>query len=302
MIWLPIVGIYADIDVYASIVAYADLLQQRGKAVRTYIPFAPNYSVPQELRAREWEQTQFDLQPEDEAIILDISIPDIINKMVPTEQILELIDHHPGYEEYWQQRLGERAIIKKIGAVATEVFEWWGECWDYAKMSPQVAKLLLSAILDNTLNFTATITTDHDHRAARKLAEIAGTSVEAFSEWYFAKVSEQILDDPGAAILEDCKMIEIPTIPGKVAFGQLTIWDAKELQKRPDEIAAAMSGRSENWIVNIRCLSENKNYVLLKMQNLETILAKIPELKLAGKWWTTDKVYLRKQLIAKLLG
>jgi len=36
MIWLPVVGNYADIDVYASIIAYADLLNQRGKPAKTY--------------------------------------------------------------------------------------------------------------------------------------------------------------------------------------------------------------------------------------------------------------------------
>ena len=298
MIWIPVVGIYADIDVYASVVAYADLLKQRGEEVKTYIPFAPNYSVPEELRAPEWEQAEFGLRPGDGAIILDISIPEIINRRVPTEQILELIDHHPGYEEYWQEQIGEREMIEKIGAVATIVFEKWGE----AEMLPRTAKLLMSAILDNTLNFTATNTTERDREAARKLAEIAGTTVEDFTKWYFAKVSEQILANPGGALLEDCKVIRVPAVPGEVAFGQLTIWDAEDLKKQPERIAEAMANKSKNWIVNIRCISENKNYILMEMENLEGVLEKLPELKQEEKWWTTDKVYLRKQLIGMMQG
>lgn len=145
MIWLPVVGEYADIDVYASIIAYTELLNQRGKAAKSYIPFAPNLSVPPELRLPEYENTDFNLQPNDKAIILDVSVPEAINRLIPDNQILEIIDHHPGYEDYWHERIGNKAIIEKIGAVATSIFEWWGECWNYNKMSPEIAKLLLGA-------------------------------------------------------------------------------------------------------------------------------------------------------------
>lgn len=70
MIWLPVVGDYVDIDAYASIIAYANLLNQRGKNAKTYIPIKPNYSVPEELRLPEYENSDFILQSDDQAIIL----------------------------------------------------------------------------------------------------------------------------------------------------------------------------------------------------------------------------------------
>lgn len=113
MIWLPIVGDYVEIDAYASILAYTDLLNQRGKPAKSYIPHTPNYSVPDELRIQELENPNFTLKPDDGVIILDVSVPEPINKLVPTSQILELIDHHPGYEEYWHAKIGNKAIIEK---------------------------------------------------------------------------------------------------------------------------------------------------------------------------------------------
>lgn len=83
MIWLPIVGNYCEIDAYASILAYADLLNQRHKPAKTYIPFTPNYSVPTELRIKDLENTHFDMRPDDQAIILDVSVPEAINRLVP---------------------------------------------------------------------------------------------------------------------------------------------------------------------------------------------------------------------------
>lgn len=145
MIWLPIVGNYADIDVYASILAYENLLNQRGKPAQNYIPVAPNYSVPPDLRIPELEHKTFDFNPTaDQVIILDISKPELIYKFANDEQILEVIDHHPGYEEYWQEHIGKRAIIEPIGAVATSIFEWWVNVGIIAKCLPKSPNFCLA--------------------------------------------------------------------------------------------------------------------------------------------------------------
>lgn len=302
MIWLPVVGDYADIDVYASIIAYADLLNQRGKTAETYIPVAPNYSVPENLRLPEQENAIFDLQPEDEAIILDISIPEEINRLVPDKQILEIIDHHPGYEKYWRERIGDKAVIEKIGAVATSIFEWWGECWDYDKMSPEIAKLLLAAILDNTLNFNASITTDRDHAAAEKLATIIDTTVEDFAAWYFTKVSQTVIADLQNSLLQDCKTATLPTDQSTFTFCQLTLWDVQSVIKQPEKIAEILTGKDSAWLVNILCISERRNYILTSSTQLAEYFADLLSLKSQGSWLVSDQLFLRKEILGKMLG
>lgn len=301
MIWLPVVGDYADIDVYASIIAYADLLNQRGKPAKTYIPIAPNCSVPDVLRMPEWENGTFDFHPNDEAIILDVSVPAAINRLVPDNQILELIDHHPGYEEYWHERIGDKAIIEKLGAVATSVFEWWGECWDYTKMSPEIAKLLLGAILDNTLNFNAAITTERDHRAAEKLAGIIGTNLDDFTSWYFSTVSKAILSDLEHALSNDCKMIKSPIDGSKIAFGQLTLWEAQDIARQRDSIIQIMNQQSSLWIVNVICIVQKKNYIIANSSEIATYLTKILDLKTIDDWLVSGQLYLRKEIIGKII-
>lgn len=301
MIWLPVVGDYADIDVYASIIAYADLLNQRGKPAKTYIPIAPNYSVPDVLRMPEWENDTFDFRSNDEAIILDVSVPAAINRLVPDSQILELIDHHPGYEDYWHARIGDKAIIEKLGAVATSVFEWWGECWDYTKMSPEIAKLLLGAILDNTLNFNAEITTERDHRAAEKLAGIIGANLDDFTSWYFSTVSKTILSDLGHALLNDCKIIKSPIDESKVAFGQLTLWEVQDIARQRDSIIQIMNQQSSLWIVSIICIAQKKNYIIANSPEIATYLTKILDLKTIDDWLVSGQLYLRKEIIGKMM-
>ncbi len=301
MIWLPVVGSYADVDVYASIVAYADLLNQRGKIARAYIPpGTPNYSVPEVLRQREYEGSKFDLRPDDEVIILDVSVPRVITRLVPEQQILELIDHHPGYEEYWQERLGDKVIIEKIGAVATLVFERWGECWDYEKMSLEIAKLLLAAILDNTLYFNAAVSMERDRAAAEKMAEIIGMTVEDFAKWYFSEVSKAVTNDLENSLLLDCKTVDLPSGIG-LKFGQLTIWDVKELLPQRAKIAKIMASAGADWVVNIICLAERKNYLLTSSKNWDRYITELLEAKSEDEWLATDRLYLRKEIIGRML-
>lgn len=302
MIWLPVVGNYADIDVYASIIAYADLLNQRGKPAKTYIPTAPNYSVPEVLRLPEWENNVFNFRPNDQAIILDISIPEEIAKFAPDDQILELIDHHPGYEEYWRKRISDKAIIEKIGAVATSIFEWWGECWDYDKMTPQIAKLLLGAILDNTLNFNAKIATERDHKAAKKLAQIAGVGLADFTAWYFTAVSKTIASNLENSLLQDCKTVTLPADQSKFAFYQLTLWDTDEIINSTNKILQIAGKKRSDFLVSIINISARQNFLLTNSKALAKYFIDLLNLKNQGNWLVSDQLYLRKEIIAKMLG
>lgn len=302
MIILPVVGNYADIDVYASIIAYADLLNQRQKAARTYIPIPPNYSVPDNLRIKEMEGKEFNLQPDDQVIILDLSDPDTIHKFVSDNQILELIDHHPGYEDYWHERLGDRAIIEKIGAVATSIFEWWGECWNYHKMSPRIAKLLLGAILDNTTNFYAEINTERDRAAAEKLSKMIGTSLDDFTKTYFNDVKEQVMKDLSKALLQDIKITKgLPSANDSFAFGQLTLWDAKDIVKDRQKIIDIMSPKHQYWLANIISIADDKNYLLSNSDStLEAFKKVLDGNSMDNGTFVTSKVHLRKEILAKL--
>lgn len=300
MIWLPIIGNYTEIDAYASAIAYADLLNQRGKPAKTYILNPPNYSVPEALRIKTSENTAFDFQPTDQAIILDISIPEVIHQYIPNNQILELIDHHPGFEDYWQRELGDRAIIESIGAVATSIFEWWGECWDYHKMSPAIAKLLLAAILDNTLNFNADITTERDRTAANQLAKIASTTITEFAQWYFSTVSTTILAAPENALINDIKLAELPSSSTKFAFGQLTVWDAESLFDQLPAIRDIMGQQNSTWLLSILSITDKCNYFLTNSQALAEYFTQLLALQPQDDFYISSHLILRKEIMRKI--
>lgn len=301
MIYVATPGRYTEIDGYASCLAYADLLNQRSKTARTYLAAEPNYSVPGYLRIRELENFSLNFKSDDEAIILDISIPEVINQYFPDDQILEIIDHHPGFESYWRERIGDKAIIEKIGAVATSIYEWWGECWDYAKMSPAIARLSLAAILDNTLNFNAVITTNRDRVAADHLAKLAGTTVTDFATEYFSSVSQTITDNLAKSIQNDHKPFHIPKLNLNIECAQLTLWDGKSLQGRTAEIYHEMNNLGKDWLCSVLSISDQSNYILTNNSDVANYLTRVLGLQLRGDWFVSSRLWLRKEIFTKLL-
>ena len=302
MIWLPIIGRYTEIDAYASALAYAELLNQRSKPATVYLKNQPNYSVPESLRIPRLENFKLNFQSDDQAIILDISIPEVIHEFCPDDRILELIDHHPGHEDYWRNALGDRAIIEPIGAVATSIFEWWGECWDYAKMAPEIAKLLLAAIFDNTLDFNAEITTERDRVAAQDLAEIAQVSVGDFAEWYFSEVSNKVLASPEDALINDTKIVVIPSTQEKFVFGQLTVWSIKRIHEKLPEIRSIMDAKYQNWLLSIIDISAGQNLILTNSQELGDYFTKLLGLSTTVEGYLTQNLLLRKEIMKRMVS
>lgn len=43
-----------------------------------------------------------------------MSDPEKISNFAPLDQIVEIYDHHSGFESYWEERLGKKAKIELI--------------------------------------------------------------------------------------------------------------------------------------------------------------------------------------------
>src|SRR5882672_5061644 len=97
---------YADIDAYAGCVAYAELLQKQGQPAQAIIEAVFNQSIP--ALVREWPtslQTAYTPSDDDTFTLIDVSEPEYFESFVNLDRINEVIDHHPGFEQYWQQRI-----------------------------------------------------------------------------------------------------------------------------------------------------------------------------------------------------
>ena len=264
MLVLTVGNSYVDIDGYASCIAYRELLKMRGEEAMFVTDSLFNYSITNSLLESSYIKDDYTVSEEDTFIVLDLSNKEYFPRFVKEEKIVELIDHHRGFEEYWNSKLGDRAIIESIGAVATIIVEKYEQYNMFQKMDKKIALLLMAAILDNTLNFTADITSDRDIRAYKRLQELTGEI--DYADIYFKESQEAILNNIEEAIVNDIKyQKENDKLPRII--GQLTIWDINDLNH--SIIRQIMNNKGSNWIINIISLKDNISYIMCSSYTIE---------------------------------
>ncbi len=299
MIVLTVGKNYIDIDGYASAIAYRELLKMNNKEAVFVSDAKLNYSVTNSLKELPFSIDSYEVSKTDPIIILDLSNKAFFPTFVNETNIIEIIDHHPGYEEYWIDKLGNNAIIKPIGAVATIIVKKYEAAGLLSSINPDIAKLLMAAILDNTLNFTAKITTVDDIKAYQKLANI--TNEHGFQAVYFSECQKFIESDLTSSIANDIKIDHISNLLPEV-FGQLTIWDASQLLLKKTIIDNIMNTYGNEWILNIISLEDNASYILcsdeLDKERIKTLLGCEDK----NEYLVIKPAMLRKEIMKKAIN
>lgn len=289
---------YADIDAYAGCAAYAELLQKQGHAARAVIEAVPNQSIP--TIVRDWPTdiaTTYTPSDQDTFILVDVSEPVFFEKFVNPERIEEVIDHHPGLETYWQERIGNGAIIEHVGAACTQIFEKWEQAGLLSQMSETSARLLMCGILDNTLNFGAKITTERDQHAYDELSKIANLP-EDWPAQYFDACQAEITANLVQAIKDDTKtMSGFKTFADSIEVGQLTIWDGHEVATDSFETFKEVLRINQSpWFANIISIKDGKSYFVTDDPAVQVWLAKLLAVQFTGNIAGADRMWLRKEI------
>ena len=126
-------------------------------------------------------------------------------------EILEIIDHH---------RIGSLETSgpvyfrnQPVGCTATIVTQMYDE--NGVEIRPQIAGLLLAAILSDTLAFRSPTCTPVDENTAKRLAKIAGVDIEEFSTEMFEAGEKLDGKTPEEVFLQDFKVF----MCGDIRFG-----------------------------------------------------------------------------------
>ena len=287
---------YLDIDAYASCVAYVKLLNAMGVDAVFASSATINASVSSVVRKYDHMiQENYVPKKDDKFIVLDVSNPDFIDKIVQKSNLIEIIDHHTGFETYWNKD-GRKVQIEFIGSVATIIFEKIVEANKTEILSPDMCKLLIAAILDNTLNLKASITTDRDLKAYKMLNKI-GRVPKSFKDEYFNSCQEEINENIVLAIEKDIKTESISKEFPSV-FGQLTIYSKQPIFNKLGEIESFFESFNKPWILNLICIKDGKSYIFSSRnakKTIETLFCK----KFKNNVLTLSKFMLRKQIIKK---
>lgn len=285
---------YMDIDAYAGCIAYAKLLNLKGIKAKAISTAKLNESITPSLKKLILKLDEYKPNEEDEYIIIDVSNKDYFDVFVREERIIEIIDHHVGYEEYWKNKLKEKARIEFIGSVATIIVELYEKEDLMAQISKDLAILLMSAILDNTLNLKAKITTKRDRIAYKKLEKIVND--ETYSEKYFKECQIEINNDLKKSIENDTKIENINAILPPI-FAQLTIWDKDNILENKQIIYETLNGIGKKWMLNLICLKDGKSYLLAKDIEVQDNMKKLFHEKFQNEIMKLDNVWLRKEII-----
>jgi inorganic pyrophosphatase len=210
---------------------------------------------------------------------------------------VEVIDHHPGFEDYWGRRTGVKTDIAMFGAVCTIIYERWQSAGLFTKMGNNSATLLACGILDNTLNFGAGVSTDKDRLAYRALAAHAGLP-ETWPQKYFTNCEQTIMEDLETAVTNDLKILDMQSFGGNVCIGQLAVWDANEILKsNSDLIARLLRHRSPNWFMNLISLRDRSNRLFTSDETTKKWISGLLNITFHGNIAATTRHWLRKEIM-----
>lgn len=294
---------YLDIDAYACMVAMAELLQLQGENAVAWSAAAHNYSICpsmvgdgqilQELPSKDWEENG-------RYIIVDVSDPEYLKKSVPLDNVVAVYDHHVGFESYWESRIGQNARIEFIGAAATLIYREWKKAGLLAKMTRSTARLLIAAILDNTLNLTSSNTTAEDVEAFRALCEYAKVG-EEWCASYFSEVQAGVEADLKNALFNDTKTVrDNPVLPPKVA--QVCVWDTGSILRRLPEIRQWFGQSGDCWMINVIDLQHRCSYFVCDDPHYQEKIGCLFGVPFESGVAKTPVPYLRKEIIKKTLA
>lgn len=289
---------YLDIDAYACIVAMTEFLQLKNKPAIAYSNAPYNYSVCQSLIA-EAQIAKFLSQEINsnaaDYIIVDVSDPDFLKDSVPLDRVTAIYDHHTGFEAYWHSYIGDNAHIEFIGAAATLIYHEWKKVGLQDKMSTSTMKLLIAAILDNTLNLTSSNTTPEDIETFNELCRLAGVG-EEWCAFYFTEVQANVEADLQNALLNDTKTVRNNNIlPPRVA--QIAVWYTHSILERLPEIRQWFA--SESWMINIIDIQHRCSYFVCDDEVYQQKIGQVFDIQFTSGVAKTPVAYLRKEIIKK---
>lgn len=291
---------YLDIDAYACMVAMAELLRLKGVSVIAYSTAPRNYSVCKTLmeEGEILRELPSDLDCKTvKYIIVDVSDPEFLKDSVPLDKVVAVYDHHVGFEGYWQSRIGVNSRIEFIGAAATLIYREWKKSELQDKMTSGTARLLIAAILDNTLNLTSSVTTQEDIDTFNELCERENIG----KDWcaaYFSEVQSSIEADLKNALFGDVKNIRDNRILPH-CIGQVAVWNVDHILDRVQEIREQFNRCYDIWMLNIIDIQHNCNYFVCDSTEHQMNIERIFDVYFEAGIAKTPISYLRKEIIKK---
>ncbi|MBT2627444.1 manganese-dependent inorganic pyrophosphatase [Bacillus sp. ISL-32] len=227
-----------DTDTICSAIAYSDLKNKLGfntepvrlGQVNEETKYALDYFKKESPRLVETAANEVN-----GVILVDHNERQQSIKDIEDVQILEVIDHHRIANFETSEPVYYRA--EPVGCTATILNKLYKE--NNVTIEKEIAGLMLSAIISDSLLFKSPTCTDQDVAAAKELAEIAGVNAEEYGLNMLkagADLSKKTVEE---LITLDAKEFNLGG--KKVEIAQVNTVDIEDVKKRQPELEAALS-------------------------------------------------------------
>ena len=218
-------------------------------------------------------------------------------------EILEIIDHH---------RIGSLETSgpvyfrnQPVGCTATIITQMYDE--NGVEIRPQIAGLLLAAILSDTLVFRSPTCTPVDVSTANRLAKIAGVEIDAFASEMFEAGEKLDGKTPEEVFLQDFKVFMCGDVRFGVAQGSyMTRKNLKAAQKLLTPYLPEACGKQnvEDLYMLLTDVPKEESVVICTGRHADEMLRsgfeKEPEED--GSWVLPGVVGRKKQFIPALMS
>ncbi|WP_462409737.1 manganese-dependent inorganic pyrophosphatase [Neobacillus sp. Marseille-QA0830] len=229
-----------DTDTICSAIAYADLKKQLGFDVEPVrlgqVNGETQYALNQ-FKAEAPRLVETVANEVNAVILVDHNERQQSADDIADVRVLEVIDHHRIANFETSDPLYYRC--EPVGCTATILNKMYKE--NGKEIKPEIAGLMLSAIISDSLLFKSPTCTDQDVAAARELAAIAGVDADQYG-LEMLKAGADVRDKSIEELLSlDAKGFEMGG--SKVTIAQVNVVDVNDVLARQDEIENAISAK-----------------------------------------------------------
>ncbi len=286
-----------DLDGTACAVGYAEYLQKEGLQAIAAIFGTLHRETEFVLQSGSFEgpahAEEMSIENMD-VILVDASDATGIAKNIKLSQVTEVIDHRKVHHA--DDFKNAQIQIELVGSAATLIAEKFHS--NNTSISGRSALLLYAAIVSNTINFQATVTTERDKEMAQWLKSVAKPSDDFPHKMFQAKSQ---LTEPLELVFEHDFAL-IPLGSKSIGIVQLEIVDVEDFVKNnlgqiQSLLKSIKTTRSLDMIfLTLIDVEKARNFLIAIDQATKDILTKALSVEFVDSIAERDGILMRKQI------
>ncbi|MCK4729767.1 MAG: DHH family phosphoesterase [Candidatus Aenigmarchaeota archaeon] len=289
-----------DLDGTACVFSYAEYLQKNGKEIVSGI-----FGTP--YREAQFVINKFNIPPIKNAeelinnydiVLVDCSELAGISDKINPDKVIEIIDHRKLTEA--RNFPNAKIQIELVGSAATLIAEKFYET--QTEISEESAVFLFSAIISNTINFQAKVTTDRDSKMANWLKSKCRIPENYIHEMFSDKSK---FDKPLKEIfIDDFSIFQIEGF--KIGIAQLEIIEVdKFISDRLEEIKKVLLDLKQSNSLDfifLTCIDIEKlfNKLVIVDNKTKNLIEKTLQINFKEKIARREGIIMRKEIVPKI--